>query len=98
MESGKNLVVGVGKVEGPLVIVLEQASILKLDIEPRQISGPSGMMHVYFPCRSGQFVSAASGSIQRTDQAVSCAESVSLIKRKGWNRGSGGGGGFQDCG
>ena len=66
VKFGKTLVIGVGEVGGPLATVLErEAPVLKLDIEPQQISGPIDVMHVCFPYRSDeQFISAASDYVR----------------------------------
>jgi UDP-glucose 6-dehydrogenase len=50
VEQGRTLVIGVGEVGGALAQVLERSMpVLRLDLDPAQVDGPIGVMHICFP-------------------------------------------------
>jgi hypothetical protein len=63
----KTLVVGVGEVGGALAQVLETSGpVVRLDLEPIEIQGPIGVMHICLPYDDGaRFESAAAGYIRQ---------------------------------
>ena len=67
MQRTKTLVVGVGEVGGPLATILASAGpVERLDIEPREIGGEIGVMHLCFPFRTrDQFVRTATQYVER---------------------------------
>jgi hypothetical protein len=80
VEPQQTLVVGVGEVGGPLATILESAGpVARLDIEPRDIAGPIGVMHLCFPFKSrGQFVRAAVEYIERFRPLLTIVNSTVL--------------------